>query len=90
MKILIDKNKRIISYALIGELQGAIEVDNFEFIHPIDDYIYENGKIKYSPNIDRLKKLKREELKVIRTSKLYENTRIKAIDTETSKLEKMI
>ena len=73
MKIVIDKNKRIISYALIGELQGAIEVDNFEFIHPIDDYIYENGKIKYSPNIDRLKKLKREELKVIRTSKLYEN-----------------
>ena len=73
MKITIDKNKRIISYALIGELQGAIEVDNFEFIHPIDDYIYENGKIKYSPNIDRLKKLKREELKVIRTSKLYEN-----------------
>ena len=73
MKVLIDKNKRIISYALIGELQGAIEVDNFEFIHPIDDYIYENGKIKYSPNIDRLKKLKREELKAIRTSKLYEN-----------------
>lgn len=73
MKIVIDKNKRIISYALIGELQGAIEVDNFEFIHPIDDYIYENGKIKYSPNIDRLKKIKREELKVTRTSKLYEN-----------------
>lgn len=58
MKIIIDKNKRIISYALIGELQGAIEVENFEFIHPIDDYIYENGKIKYSPNIDRLKKIK--------------------------------
>ena len=73
MKIVIDKNKRIISYALIGELQGAIEVDNFEFIHPIDDYIYENGKIKYSPNIDRLKKIKREELKAVRTNKLYEN-----------------
>lgn len=73
MKIVIDKNKRIISYALIGELQGAIEVENFEFIHPIDDYVYENGKIKYSPNIDRLKKLKREELKTIRTEKLYEN-----------------
>lgn len=73
MKIIIDKNKRIISYALIGELQGAIEVENFEFIHPIDDYIYENGKIKYSPNIDRLKKIKREELKAVRTNKLYEN-----------------
>ena len=73
MRIRIDKNKRIISYALIGEIQGAIEVDDFEFIYPVDDYIYENGKIKYSPNIDRLKKLKREELKTIRTNKLYEN-----------------
>lgn len=73
MKIIVDKSKRITSYAVIGELQGAIEVDDFEFIHPIDDYVYENGKIKYSPNIERLKKLKREELKVIRTSKLYEN-----------------
>ena len=73
MKIAIDKNKRIISYALIGELQGSIEVDDFEFIHPIDDYVYENGKIKYSPNLDRLKKIKREELKTIRTEKLYEN-----------------
>ena len=73
MKIIVDKSKRITSYAIIGELQGAIEVDDFEFIHPVDDYIYENGKIKYSPNIDRLKKLKREELKAIRTEKLYEN-----------------
>lgn len=73
MKIIVNKNKRITSYALIGEIQGAIEVDDFEFIHPINDYIYENGKIKYSPNIYRLKKLKREELKVIRTNKLYEN-----------------
>lgn len=77
MKIIVDKNKRITSYAVIGELQGAIEVDDFEFIHPIDDYIYENGKIKYSPNIDRLKKLKREELKAIRTNKLYENITVK-------------
>lgn len=73
MKIVIDKNKRIISYVSIGELQGAIEVEDFEFAHQIDDYIYEDGKIKYSPNIDRLKKIKREELKVTRTSKLYEN-----------------
>lgn len=73
MKIIVDKNKRIISYSIIGELEGAIEVDDFEFIHPVDDYIYENGKIKYSPNIDRLKKIKREELKAVRTNKLYEN-----------------
>ena len=73
MKIVIDKNKRIVAYTTIGEMQEAIEVDDFKFIHPIDDYIYENGKIKYSPNIDRLKKIKREELKAIRTNKLYEN-----------------
>lgn len=77
MKIVIDKNKRIISYALIGELQGSIEVDDFEFLYPIDDYIYENGKIEYSPNLDRLKKIKREELKVVRTNKLYENIIVK-------------
>ena len=73
MKIIVDKNKRISAYTTTGELQGAIEVEDFEFAHQIDDYIYENGKIKYSPNLDRLKKLKREELKVTRTSKLYEN-----------------
>ena len=73
MKIVIDKNKRIISYALIGELQESIEVDDFEFTHLIDDYIYKDGKIEYSPNLVRLKKTKREELKSIRTEKLYEN-----------------
>lgn len=73
MKIIVDKNKRISAYTTTGELQESIEVDDFEFIHPIDDYIYENGKIKYSPNIDRLKKIKREELKAVRTNKLYEN-----------------
>lgn len=73
MRIIIDKNKRITSYALIGELQGAIEVEDFEIIHSIDDYIYENGKIKYSPDLDKLKKFKRNELKNIRIEKLYEN-----------------
>lgn len=73
MKIIVDKDKRITSYAIIGELLGAIEIEDFDFIHPIDDYIYENGKIEYSPNIDRLKKLKREEFKDIRNQKLYEN-----------------
>lgn len=73
MRIRIDKNNRIVTYAIIGELQGAIEVDDFEFTHPIDDYVYENGKIKYSPDLDKLKKIKREELKTIRTEKLYEN-----------------
>lgn len=73
MKIIADNNKRIVAYTTTGELQKAIEVDDFEFIHPIYDYIYENGKIKYSPNLDRLKKTKREKLKNIRTEKLYEN-----------------
>ncbi|QYC52352.1 protein of unknown function DUF2977 [Fusobacterium phage FNU_1P] len=76
MKIIVD-NKRIVAYTTTGEIQGAIEVDDFEFMHPIDDYVYENGKIKYSPNLDRLKKIKREELKVVRTNKLYENITVK-------------
>ncbi len=73
MKIKIDKNKKIIGYAIVGDLDGAIEVEAFEFIYPLNEYIYENGKIKYSPNIDRLKKIKKEELKSIRMQKLYEN-----------------
>lgn len=73
MKIIVDKNKRILAYTTTGELQEAIEVENFEFTHSIDDYIYKDGKIKYSPNLDKLKKIKREELKAIRTNKLYEN-----------------
>lgn len=77
MKIIVDNNKRIVAYTTTGEIQGAIEVDDFEFMHPIDDYVYENGKIKYSPNLDRLKKIKREELKVVRTNKLYENITVK-------------
>jgi hypothetical protein len=77
MKILLDKDKRIIAYACVGELKNSIEVDDFEFIHSANDYIYENGKIKYSPNLDRLKKTKREELKTIRTEKLYENIIVK-------------
>ena len=73
MKITIDKDKRITSYAIIGELEGAIEVEDFDFEYPLEDYVYSGKKIKYFPNINRLKKIKREELKAFRTSKLYEN-----------------
>ena len=73
MKIKIDKNNRIVAYATIGDFKDSIEVDNFEFTKPLNDYIYEDSKIKYSPNIDRLKKLKREEFKDVRNQKLYEN-----------------
>lgn len=73
MKILLDENKRITAYTYIGELQGSIEIDDFNFEHPSQDYIYEKGKIKYSPDLVRIKKEKRDELKEIRTNKLYEN-----------------
>ena len=73
MKILLDENKRIITYTYIGELQGSIEIDDFNFEHPSQDYIYEKGKIKYSPDLVKIKKEKRDELKEIRTNKLYEN-----------------
>lgn len=73
MKILLDENKRIIAYTYIGDLQGSIEVEDFDFEHPSQDYMYEKGKIKYSPDLVRIKKEKRDELKEIRTNKLYEN-----------------
>ena len=73
MKIKIDKNNRIVAYATIGDFTDSIEVDNFEFTKPLNDYIYEGNEIKYSPNIERLKQLKREEFKDIRNQKLYEN-----------------
>ena len=73
MKILLDENKRIIAYTYIGDLQGSIEVEDFDFEHPSQDYMYEKGEIKYSPDLVRIKKEKRDELKEIRTNKLYEN-----------------
>ena len=73
MKIKIDKNNRIVAYATIGDFKDSIEVDNFEFTKPLNDYIFEDNKIKYSPNMERLKHLKREEFKNVRNQKLYEN-----------------
>ena len=73
MKILIDENKRIIAYTYIGDLQGSIEIEDFDFEHPSQDYMYEKGKIEYSPDLVRIKKEKRDELKEIRMNKLYEN-----------------
>ena len=73
MKIKIDKNNRIVAYATVGDFTDSIEVDYFEFTKPLNDYIFEDNKIKYSPNIEKLKYLKREEFKDIRNQKLYEN-----------------
>lgn len=56
MKILIDKNNRIIAYTYIGDLLGSIEVEDFDFKHPSEDYIYKNGKIEYSPELEKFKK----------------------------------
>lgn len=73
MKIKIDKNNRIVAYATVGDFKDSIEVDYFEFAKHLNDYIFEDNKIKYSPNIERLKQLKREEFKDFRNQKLYEN-----------------
>ena len=80
MKITIDKDKRITSYAIIGELEGAIEVENFDFEYPLEDYVYSGKKIKYFPNIDRLKKIKREELKIIRDIKVRDNITLYGVE----------
>lgn len=69
MKILTDKNKRIIGYAIVGYLKDGIEVENLKFEHPINDYIFENGKIKYSPKPIDKEKLKKQYFNNINTIK---------------------
>lgn len=80
MKIKINKQKKIIAYCTFGELEDSIEVEDFEFKYPIYDYIYENKKIIYSPNLDRIKKEKREELKKIRDSKIRDNISLYGVE----------
>ena len=77
MQIKVDKDNRIIAYAKIGDLKGSIEVEDFEFTEDITDYIYHRKKIKYNPNIEKMKKKKRQELKNIREKKISENIEVK-------------
>lgn len=73
VKILIDKNKRLIGYSDYGELPNSIEVeteDNFRFDKSLNDYIYQDKKIVYSPNLDRIKKQLNEKWKMERQEKI--------------------
>lgn len=80
IKILINKSKRVLGYCDFGELENSIEIeveDNFEFDKNLNDYIYTDGALKYSPELDKEKFLKREQLKYIRDKKIYENLEVK-------------
>lgn len=79
IKILTDENKRLLAYCDFGELENGIEIeveDDFEFKHFLADYIFENNQIVYKPSLEELKKIKREELKKIRDSKIHENIEV--------------
>ena len=77
IKIQVDENKHLISFCEIGELANSIEIevnDDFVFINNLRDYVLKSDNtLKLEIDVEYLKKQKREELKAIRTNKLYEN-----------------
>lgn len=77
IKIQVDENRHIVSYCEIGELENSTEItvdDDFTFVENLRDYILQdNNTLKLEINLKYAKEQKREELKQIRTSKLYEN-----------------
>ncbi len=80
IKITTDENKRIVGYAVIGDLPNCIEIeveDDFIFKGYIRDYTYKNKKINYEPDLESSRKKKREELKEKRKEKIEENIEIK-------------
>ncbi|MDY6173456.1 MAG: DUF2977 domain-containing protein [Fusobacterium necrophorum] len=73
IKILIDKNKRLLAYCDFGELENSMEItvdDDFQFNKSLDDYVYQDKKIVYSPNLDRIKKQVNEKWKMERQEKI--------------------
>lgn len=77
IKIQVDENRHIVSYCEIGELENSTEItvdDDFTFVENLRDYILQDDNtLKLEINLKYAKEQKREELKQIRTSKLYEN-----------------
>src|SRR3712207_7617550 len=56
---LIDENKRLLAYCDFGELENSMEItvdDDFEFDKNLSDYIYQNEKLVYSPNLEKIKR----------------------------------
>jgi len=77
IKIQVDENRHIVSYCEIGELENSTEItvdDDFTFVENLRDYILQDDNtLKLEINLKYAKEQKREKLKQIRTSKLYEN-----------------
>jgi len=73
IKILIDENKRLLAYCDFGELENSMEItvdDDFEFDKNLSDYIYQNEKLVYSPNLEKIKKKINEKWKNERQEKI--------------------
>lgn len=60
MKILIDKDNRIEGYITTGDIEGAIEIGDFNFQGNPFNYIYENGQLIYSPNVEKINRINKE------------------------------
>ena len=77
IKIQIDENRHLTSFCEIGDLANSIEIevnDDFVFINNLRDYVLQSDNtLQLKIDVEYLKNQKREELKVIRTNKLYEN-----------------
>ena len=73
IKIIIDENKRLSAYELIGDLVGGMEIevdDEFKFEDIFTNYIYENGKLIHSPNKRINKKIYEEKFKKERQERI--------------------
>lgn len=73
IKILIDENKRLLAYCDFGELENSMEItvdDDFQFNKSLDDYVYQDKKIVYSPNLEKIKKKINEKWKKERQEKI--------------------
>lgn len=73
IKIQIDENGKLLGYCTFGDMPESIEIEvdnDFEFKNDIQNYIFIDGKLEYNPCLERLKSLKREELKNIRHEKI--------------------
>lgn len=73
IKIQIDENNKLLGYCTFGDMPNSIEIEveeNFEFKEDIQNYIFVDGRLEYNPCLERLKSLKRKELKEIRTKKI--------------------
>lgn len=76
LKILMDENKRLLGYCDFGEMEGSMDIeveDDFVWRGNSMDYVLEEGKLVYSPDLAKIKSRKRDGFKKMRDEKIHEN-----------------